>query len=188
LGRDGREKEVMRSIHSYGNSSRGRGVTLHCLILQKTNLNPTTDKNRTLCLKFLVFLREVDLFNFCYEQNIWDFFLHLQIFLLMPGFWLGIEFVFYQTEIRTATHYTMTFTQIICKHHFYIFLWGSQDIIQNSHSQSQNWNFELQAGYGANSLHKANVGFAVTQCMLQLRAGAYLIDILTTCFQTPLFT
>lgn len=122
MGRHRREKEVTRSIHSYGDSSRGRGVTLHCLILQKTNRNPTTDKNGASCLKFLVFLREVeDLFNFCYEQNIWDFLLYLQIFLLMPGFWLGIDFVFYQTESKTATHCTMTFTQIICKHHFHIF-------------------------------------------------------------------
>jgi hypothetical protein len=109
---DRREKEVTRSIHSYGDNSRGRGVTLHCLILRKTSRNPTTDKNGASCLKFLVFLREANLLNFCYQQNIWDFLLHLQIFLLMPAFWLGIEFVFYQTESRNATHYAVTFTHI----------------------------------------------------------------------------
>jgi hypothetical protein len=97
------EKEVTRSIHSYGDSSRGPGVMLHCLILQKTNRYPTTDKG-ALCLKFLVLVREVDLFNFCYEQNIWGFLLHLQILLLMPNFWLGIEFIVYQTASRNATY------------------------------------------------------------------------------------
>ena len=81
---------------------------------------------------FLV--REVELFNFRYEKNIWDF---LQIFLLMPAFWLGIEFVVYQTESRNATHYASTFTRIISKNNFYILLRGTQDIIQNSHSQGQ---------------------------------------------------
>lgn len=109
---DRREKEVTRSVHSYGDSSRGRAVILHCLIPQKTNRNPTTDKKGASCLIFLVFLREAVHFNFCYEQNTWDFLLHLQISLLMPAFWLGIEFIAYQTESRNATHYTMTFIRI----------------------------------------------------------------------------
>jgi hypothetical protein len=110
LGRERREKEVTRSIHSYGDSSRGRGVTLDCLIIQQSNRNPTTEKNGASCLKFLVSLREVGIFSFCYEQNIWDFLLQLQIFLLMSAFWLGIEFIFYQTESRNATQCIVTFT------------------------------------------------------------------------------